>query len=134
MAYATLADLAAYTGVESTGPGDERLLQRATDLIDSALMAAYYMVDTTGTATDAGVVAALKNACCAQVEWWRATNDDLGAQGQYTPAPGRSVQQVVRVVAGSGLRRLAPRAREHLSNVNAVNASAGIWRHKPLVW
>lgn len=128
MAYATLADLATYTGAESTEPGDERLLQRASELLDTALMSASYRVDSAGAPIDATVVDALKRACCAQVEWYKATDDEIGSGGQWQStkvAPAALVPTVSGGTAGSG--RLSPKAAEAL-------VTAGIWRHKPSAW
>jgi hypothetical protein len=126
MAFATMADLMAYTGEDSLGPGDERRLERATILVASQLSAAYYTTDSSGNPTDAGVLVALRNAVCAQVEYWRVTGDEFGAQGMYRSAPGAQVGRGVQVL-GTGKQRLCPRAMDEL-NVK------GIWRHKPLAW
>ncbi len=128
MAYATLADLATYTGRETVSPGDERLLQRASDLLDAVLANSFYTVDQNGVATSTVVQTALTEAACAQVEWWRITGDEFGAQGQFRPAPGSTtLKSGLPVVAGTGFRRLAPRAREALQVL-------GIYRHKALAW
>jgi len=127
MAYATLADLMEFTGQETTAPGDERQLQRASDLVDAALQSAYYTVDASGNATDAGVIAALRNATCAQVEWWRQTGDEMGAKALTRPAPGARATSPAPTMQGAALRRLCPRALEYLTVPN-------LWRHKPLAW
>jgi hypothetical protein len=116
MAYATLADLATYTGEESTSPGDERLLQRASELIDTALMSSFYVVDLSGVPTDPRVVIALNQATCAQVEWWKKTDDDtgIGAFQSLKTAPG-SLEHLLQG-GGQGASRLAPRTAEILSN------------------
>jgi hypothetical protein len=127
MAYATLDDLATYTGKESTGPGDERLLQRASELIDEALASSYYVTNlTTGAATDVNVILALKNATCAQVEWWRQTDDELGGTWQRAQLGGAAVA-LFGAGQPSGRARLSPRAREALR-------AKGIWQLKALAW
>src|SRR5215468_1410138 len=126
MAYATLADLATYTGRESAAPGDERLLQRAQDLVDEALASSWYTVDANGNATDTGVQAALKNAVCAQVEWWRGVDDEIGGSWQRAQLGGAALA----LYAGGqphGRARLCPRAREELR-------TKGIWQLKPYAW
>ena len=119
MAYATPVDLQNYTGVTSVSD-DTRKLQRASDLLDSALRAAVYAVDTSGNPTDATVIAAFRDAVCAQVEWWRETGDETGAAGQWqsvTLGPATMVRRTTvegSRLAGGGTAadRLAPRAVE----------------------
>ncbi|WP_033215113.1 hypothetical protein [Streptomyces virginiae] len=81
--YATPEQLAAWTG--QPAPADaERLLARAGEDIDSALLTALYRVDEDGDPLDPEVRAALANATCAQVEFQLAGGDDgTGAGGQW---------------------------------------------------
>ncbi|MDX3214569.1 hypothetical protein PV318_03285 [Streptomyces sp. ME02-6991-2B] len=81
--YATPEQLAAWTG--RPAPADaERLLARASQDIDDALLTAVYYTDTAGMPTDPDVVAALADATCAQVEYQQATGDDgTGAAGRW---------------------------------------------------
>ncbi|MEV0413952.1 hypothetical protein AB0I68_24865 [Streptomyces sp. NPDC050448] len=81
--YATPEQLAAWTG--QPAPADaERLLARAGEDIDSALLTAVYPVDEDGDPLDPEVRAALANATCAQVEFQLAGGDDgTGAGGQW---------------------------------------------------
>ncbi|MER7464051.1 hypothetical protein [Streptomyces sp. NPDC097981] len=81
--YATPEQLAAWTG--QPAPADaERLLARAGEDIDSALLTAIYPVDEDGDPLDPEVRAALANATCAQVEHQLASGDDgTGAGGQW---------------------------------------------------
>ncbi|MGW1770643.1 hypothetical protein [Streptomyces sp. NPDC002104] len=81
--YATPEQLAAYTGAPAP-EGVERLLARASEDVDAALLTACYATDDDGDPTDPAVVAALSAACCAQVEYQLATGDDgTGAAGQW---------------------------------------------------
>ncbi|MEV6735250.1 hypothetical protein [Streptomyces sp. NPDC051364] len=75
--------LAAWTG--QPAPADaERLLARAGEDIDSALLTAIYPVDEDGDPLDPEVRTALANATCAQVEHQLASGDDgTGADGQW---------------------------------------------------
>lgn len=94
MSYATAADLEAFLGAPPPATA-ERLLDRATELVDAALTSAMYSVDTNGNATDATVIAAMNKATCAQVESWLASGDEfdeLGAWKSYTMA-GLSVSR-----------------------------------------
>ncbi|WP_030383606.1 hypothetical protein [Streptomyces sp. NRRL S-241] len=81
--YATPEQLAAWTG--QPAPADaERLLARAGEDIDSALLTAIYRVDEDGDPLDPKVRTALANATCAQVEFQLAAGDDgTGAGGQW---------------------------------------------------
>lgn len=75
--YATLTELADY--LEDEPPdGAARLLVRASRRVDSMLIGAVYAVDTNGLPTDATVAAALRDATCAQVEWWGEVGDSTG--------------------------------------------------------
>jgi hypothetical protein len=81
--YATPEQLTAWTG--QPAPADaERLLARASEDIEDALLTAEYAVNSTGMPTDPAVVSALADAVCAQVEYQLATGDDgTGASGKW---------------------------------------------------
>ncbi|WP_405679305.1 hypothetical protein OG859_18655 [Streptomyces sp. NBC_00048] len=81
--YATPEQLAAWTG--QPAPADaERLLARAGEDVDSALLTAIYPVDEDGDPLDPEIRTALANATCAQVEFQLAGGDDgTGAGGQW---------------------------------------------------
>ncbi|MCY0959604.1 hypothetical protein [Streptomyces sp. H27-H5] len=81
--YATPEQLAAWTGTPAP-PAAERLLARASEDIDDALLSSVYAVDGIGLPTDPGVVGVLADATCAQVEYQLATGDDgTGAAGRW---------------------------------------------------
>lgn len=79
--YATSDDLAAYTG--SSAPDDaSALLAKATRMLDSAVFRlCWYAVDETGLPSNAVLLAAFRDAVCAQVAWWVALGDSDGAIG-----------------------------------------------------
>ncbi|WP_406014328.1 hypothetical protein OG520_22155 [Streptomyces sp. NBC_00984] len=81
--YATPEQLAEYTG--QPAPADAaRLLTRASEDVDDALLTAVYDTDADGMPTEPAIVAALANATCAQVEYVTAQGgDDTGAAGQW---------------------------------------------------
>lgn len=80
--YATSGDLADY--LQTAPPDDaDRLLARATDIIDRLIIAARYTVDDDGEPTDTAVAAALRKATCAQVAWWIETGDEWGLGSSY---------------------------------------------------
>jgi hypothetical protein len=73
--YATPEQLTTWTG-QAAPPDAERLLARASEDIDDALLAACYVTDAVGMPTDPAVVQALADATCAQVEYQLAAGDD----------------------------------------------------------
>jgi len=82
--YATVADLANWLGTEPPN-GSRRRLIRASGDLDALLIGAVYTVDTADLPTDATVKAALRDAACAQVEWWNVNGDPdgTGASSDY---------------------------------------------------
>jgi hypothetical protein len=81
--YATPEQLSAWTG-QPAPDGAERLLARASEDVDDALLCAVYLTDTAGMPTDPAVVQALADATCAQVEYQLAAGDDgTGAAGRW---------------------------------------------------
>lgn len=82
--YATRAQLAAYAPPDVTIPEEPeatRILTRASERVDDALLTAVYAVDTTtGLPTDAPVVEALQLATCAEavdlIRHGSSTGDD----------------------------------------------------------
>lgn len=131
MAYATLEDLQKYLG-DDPGAGAQRQLERASDLVDAVLVGAIYDTDTSGDPTDAAVIASLRSAVCAQVEYWIAKGDELGLEDQFDVVELGSARLERRSSQGTatGLNprspeaRLAPRARDFL-------ITAGLWPGSP---
>lgn len=81
--YATPEQLTAWTG-QPAPPDADRLLARASEDVDDALLSAVYVTDALGMPTDPKIVAALADATCAQVEYQQATGDDgTGAAGRW---------------------------------------------------
>lgn len=85
MAYATSAELATYTGLAAAAlPADvDRMLERASERVDAALVAAVYDVNGAGDPTDADVAAALRDATSAIVEAWIVSDDEHGQLDGY---------------------------------------------------
>lgn len=124
-AYATASDYIAYAG--GVAPSDvARLLDRASDLIDSVVTLAYDTDPVTILPTDATLAAALKVAACAQVEFWIEVgegNDIDGLAGTQVVAGGAAGY------AGKRAPRLAPRALDQLRLYCLVGPSgAGLSR------
>lgn len=122
MAYATVAQLTAWLDPTPVPDDAERQLDRASQLIDRATVAAVYDV-TDGTATDADVLQALADSTCAQVAWWMATGDELGDVGRWTSVSIGSASLSTGGGSGGGsTRRLAPAAAEILVTAGLVPA------------
>lgn len=121
--YATSGQLATYLG--TTAPADAvRLLARASELIADTTITAIYDTDASGVATDSNVLAAFRDATCAQVEYWLAGDeeDDILGPMQGVSAGGQQLQY------GAGTNRatpmyLAPRAARHLRNAGLTGGA-----------
>lgn len=91
--YATPVDLAAYLG--AAAPADAtRLLARASEAVDDALLTSVYATDVDGYPTDTDQREAVRLAACAIVEWWgdeRGTGDETGVSSAWTTVRAGSV-------------------------------------------
>lgn len=122
--YATADDYAAWSGAAAPSDVDRRLA-RASELVELATVTAYYDVDAAGMPTDADVLAAFRDATCAQVAWWQATGDELGDAGLWQAASIGSVSLSGRRQTGSAAGdRLAPQARTVLALAGLVHRPA----------
>ena len=81
--YATVADYEAYPGGSTPAPADTgaRLAQASQMLDRQVLRGCWYEVDATGMPTHPLVLAAFRDAVCAQVAWWAQVGDPSGADG-----------------------------------------------------
>lgn len=115
-AYATAAQLTAFLAEDTEVPPSdaeiERLLQRATDLLDEHICGAW-TPDDDDLPDDATIATAFANAVCAQVEFWLLAGEEHDIEGQA----GRQAS------AGGATwivpPRVAPRAYGFLRRVNA---------------
>lgn len=135
--YATAANYQQVTG--QTPPADAiRKLANASELLDEALIGAWYETDPdTQLPTDPAVAAALARAVCWQVLWEQATGDEQGLAVVY---PSMSIGSV-SISRGSGSdggggsvwARLAPRTA---STLRLCVDSRGwpLLPRQPLVW
>lgn len=115
-AYATAEELASYLGREAPAEA-ERLLLRASEVIDDHTRTAIYEVDAEDMPTDDAVKTAFGKATCAQVEFWMASHEEDDILG-----PVDSVS--LGGVTAKG-RELAPRAARALRD-------AGLCPHDPV--
>ena len=111
-AYATTAELAEWLGADA--PEDaERLLRRASELLDAAVYGAYAVDSATGLPADPDAAAALRDAACAQVEFWTEVGEahdlDGGAGSQVSigglsmQRPGRLARRALDLLRTAGL-------------------------------
>lgn len=77
-AYATTEQFGAWIGGQIDLQEGERLLRSATIRIDNATRNAVYRTADDGTPTSPDVLAALRDATCAQAEWFMETGDRIG--------------------------------------------------------
>lgn len=114
--HATLAELEAYT-FEPAPPDGQRLLQRATEMIDTYVFGMYEIDSVTNLPIATKVREALRDATCAQVEFWLQTGDEADVLS------GHSMVSIPGAMTTSGARtRLAPRAKNALSRANLLQA------------
>lgn len=90
--YATPAQLADWLPDGQTVAEPERLLRRASDVVDEAVTGTF-TVDDDGLPTDSDTAAVLRDAACAQVEHWLEVgeaNDIDGLAGSQVSVTGYS--------------------------------------------
>lgn len=105
MAHATEAELTAYPVTVPTGASAALLLTRASRDVDRALLCAVY------DATDADVIAALRDATCEQVAGMIAAGDITGT-GAMPPTASFAIGKVSVVRGGQGAGGSSQQARK----------------------
>lgn len=120
--YATVVDLIAYTGAPAPDNADV-LLTDATRLLEARVFGAcLYDVDsTTGLPISPVVAAALRDAVCAQVQWWDELGDSIGAAGAGWGSVQIGRMQLARSVtnvsgSASPAREVAPKVGDALGS------------------
>lgn len=88
--YATTTDLANWL-MEAPPVIARKSLVNASRALDTALMTAVYPTSDDGYPTDTAHRQAMRDACCAIVEWWMETGDELGAGGDWQSASAGGV-------------------------------------------
>jgi len=103
----------------------DRLLLRASEVIDDYTRSAVYEHDSSDFPTDADDIAAFRDAVCAQVEFWLTGDeqDDVLGPVEWSLSMGSTS---MKPAAGLSLT-LAPRAARILRN-------AGLYQTEPSVW
>lgn len=107
--YATPDDYARWSGLPIPS-GSERLLWRATELIDD-IVTARFTVDADGRPVKAHVADALRKATCAQVRFWTETGEEHDVDGLAGTSvnignvtsrrPPRVAPQATRILRGA---------------------------------
>ncbi len=105
-AYATVADLLSFTASGTLDDLDdpERQLTRASELLDATVRTPFTVDADTDLPTDTDVAAAMRDACCAQVEFWAETGEEHDVDGLA------GTTYSVTGYSGSRPTELAPRA------------------------
>jgi hypothetical protein len=131
--YATVDDLHAYLGVDP--PADsQRLLARAQDLLDAETISSFFVTDANGNPTDPVVIAGLNKACCAQVEFWIASGDELDELGNWTSYAIAGVSVTRAAMTWQRRSRLCPRAKDALRQViTGVQFATAMLPGKPTI-
>jgi hypothetical protein len=120
VAYATSAELQAYLSAATwaliDGDDVDRLLERATEIVDDHVRAAFVVDDDTKLATDTDIAAALSDATCAQVEFWVEVGEehDIAGMGDRQASIGHLSMEKLPP-------ELAPRALRLLSTAGLMN-------------
>lgn len=113
-AYADVADLEAFLGraVPGETPPDsaQRMLERASELLDSIVVRPFAVDAVSGLPEDEDVGATLRAACCAQVEAWL----EVGEMNDVDGLAGTQVS--VGSYSGTRAPVVAPRALRILKN------------------
>jgi hypothetical protein len=109
MAYATSDELQAYLGGSALPSDANRLLERASDLIDYATYGKINISDTEQ-------LAVAKKATCAQVEYWISVGENIDISGYEFESISIGTFQMTKPdnVGGSNQQALAPRTRRIL--------------------
>lgn len=117
--YATVDELDGFLPANVAAPADAlRLLTRATELIDDTVRAAFE-VDDDGIPTDATVAATMRDATCAQVEYWLTVGEDHDVEGLG------GTQVSIAGYSGTLAPELSPRALRILSSAGMLSISSG---------
>lgn len=126
--YATVDQYRAWSGDAFTPAASVQIrLQRASEQLDVALVAAVYAVDGDGMPTDPGLINVLMRACSAQAQYLIAHNDDALVKREYssTNVGGVSVSRA-QSMQSLALPPIAPQAL-------AILRVAGVLPAAPLV-
>jgi len=122
VAYATVDELETFlsaANVDALEPDEiPRILERATETVDDHVFGCFEIDSETQLPTDTDVAAALRDAVCAQVEFWL----DVGEEHDVEGIRGQtSIGGTTWNLPGT----LAPRARRFLSTQQLTHVPGG---------
>jgi hypothetical protein len=121
-AYATTDELAAFLAEGVVVTDAARQLERASEVLDSFVTAAFTVDTDTGLPTDETIAGILRDACCLQIEYWLEVGEDhdtAGLAGASVSIGQLNIDRLPPV--------LGPRARR-LLNINGLfNANTSGW-------
>lgn len=126
--YASVGDYETWSGDTITPSARVQIfLQRATEIIDVALVGAVYATDANGMPVDAALIDCLRRATCAQVQYMLANNDIANVKDQFVSSNVGGVT-LTRAAAATAraLPPLAPQAA-------AILRVAGVLPAAPLI-
>jgi len=119
-AYATEADLTAFLpSTVGDVPDADRLLERASELLDDKIRTPFAVDTGTQLPTDPDIATALVQACCAQVEYWLDVGEEHDIEGLHHRQVGIGHLQVSSLPP-----ELAPRAQRFLASAGLIAGSA----------
>lgn len=135
--YATSSDLTSWTGGSAPANADQ-LLRSASLMIGEATRADIYPVDGTELPTDADLLAAFRDACCAQVATWAALGIDpnLGVAADDGMATRKSIgtATVERHPTAQRDQARADAASTLCADAARILLDAGLLLHSPVVY
>lgn len=123
-AYATVRQYRDWSGDQLTPDSIVSVkLDRATEDIDQALIAAVYQTDSNGMPVDAVIIDVLQRATSAQAQYLLAVNDDAGVKREFSSVSAGGVS-VSRSGKPPALPPVGPRALQILRTAGAQPAAA----------
>jgi hypothetical protein len=128
VAYATPADLDQWLPVDAAIDDVDRLLARATELVDSHVRAPFAVNRLTQLPSDATVAAAMRDSVCAQVEFWLEVGEDHDVDGQAGKQVG------IGQLSITSAPELSPRARRLLANAGLLTINETVPSHLDAPW
>jgi hypothetical protein len=117
-AYATAAQLVEWLPSGTVVDDADRLLRRASEVVDGAVRIGFAVAEETGLPTDSTIATACSEACCAQVEYWL----DVGEEHDIEGLTGGAAIGSLRI--DQLPPELAPRARRILGLAGLIGQPA----------
>lgn len=126
-AYATVDEFSDYLDGDPLPAHPDRLLARATDVVNELLVGAVWTTDTDGMPTDARVADKLREAVCIQADYMSRTDDELGTRALYDSVSTGGVSYS-RATSGSGGALPSRYAPALLTFIRTAGFAFGVYR------